>query len=71
LKQRDLNDVETYIDAAKQHGLDSEPDHETGDLQTLLRSAWSVLTIEQKAEIRKDSEVRDILDIGLGIVIDD
>ena len=27
---------------AKQHGLDSEPDHEVGDLQQFLRLAWSL-----------------------------
>jgi hypothetical protein len=34
-----MRDVGTYIAAARQHGEDSEPDHEVGDLQDLLREA--------------------------------
>lgn len=40
--------LEDLIDAAKQHGEDSEPDHEVGDLQDLLRAMWELLTPEQR-----------------------
>ena len=49
--------VEILIEAAEQHGQDSEPDHEVGDLQTYLRAAWKVLTPEQKLEVLQDDDV--------------
>jgi hypothetical protein len=33
---------------AHQHGEDSEPDHEVGDLQELSRLCWGLLTAEQR-----------------------
>lgn len=51
--------VELLIEAAEQHGQDSEPDHEVGDLQTYLRAAWKVLTPEQKLEVLQDDAVVD------------
>lgn len=42
-----MNDIENLIQSAKQHGLDSEPDHEVGDLQQFLRLAWSLMTPAQ------------------------
>jgi hypothetical protein len=42
-----LMNLQYYLDAAQQHGEDSEPDHEVGDLQDLLRTMWSLLTPEQ------------------------
>lgn len=35
--------IEEMLEAAKQHGLQSERDHEVGDLQDMLRYAWSQL----------------------------
>ena len=34
-------------EAAQQHGLDSDPDHEVGDLQDALRECFNLLTKEQ------------------------
>lgn len=34
-------DVETLISAARAHGRQSEPDHEVGDLQDILRACWA------------------------------
>lgn len=39
--------LERLLIAAEQHGTDSEPDHEVGDLQDLLRVAASLMTNEQ------------------------
>jgi hypothetical protein len=36
---------------AEVHGLESEPDHEVGDLQDLLREAWRLMTPAQRAEL--------------------
>lgn len=44
-------DVETLIAAATKHGEESEPDHEVGDLQEYIRSAWAVLTEAQKTAV--------------------
>lgn len=38
--------VETLIFSALHHGLNSEPDHEAGDLQEYLRSVWSQMSAE-------------------------
>lgn len=35
--------LESILLAAHQHGIDSEPDHEVGDLQDALRIAWDLL----------------------------
>jgi hypothetical protein len=35
------------INAAEQHGIDSGPDHEVGDLQDALEEALKLLTPEQ------------------------
>lgn len=43
---RDL--VEQILRAAERHGLESEPDHEVGDLQDALREAWDHMTPEQR-----------------------
>jgi hypothetical protein len=42
-----MNGVERLIDSAAQHGRDSEPDHEVGDLQEFLRLAWSLMDEKQ------------------------
>jgi hypothetical protein len=42
---------QTIIESAKQHGLDSEPDHEVGDLQDVLREVVKFLTPDQVQEL--------------------
>ncbi len=53
--------VETYLNAARQHGEDSEPDHEVGDLQQYLRIALSLMTDDQKAAFAVHPEVVELL----------
>lgn len=48
--------IETLIEAARQHGLDSEPDHEVGDLQSLLRDCWEALDPISAMHIYKKHE---------------
>lgn len=43
-----MNDIETLIAAAKQHGMQSEPDHEIGDLVDIARFMWSQLALVSK-----------------------
>jgi hypothetical protein len=58
------HDVERYIDAALQHGEDSEPDHEVGDLQDYLRVMWDLLTPEQQSQFARDERVVELLESG-------
>lgn len=54
--------IEHLIRAAQQHGEDSEPDHEVGDLQDLLRSVWQLLTPGQRAAALRSQQVSDVLE---------
>lgn len=54
-------DVEFYIEAAEQHGADSETDHEVGDLQDYLRAMWAVLSEEQRRQFACSAAVADAL----------
>lgn len=50
------------IEAAEQHGIDSEPDHEVGDLQTFFVACWCVMTPQQRLRALDGPEVRDVLE---------
>jgi hypothetical protein len=58
--------TEDLIELAKQHGEDSEPDHEVGDLQELLRAAFSFMAADQLRAFIALPEVQDVLD-GMGV----
>jgi hypothetical protein len=53
--------IEAYIAAAEQHGKDSEPDHEVGDLQDMLRVAWSLMTPAQRVSFINHDTPHDII----------
>lgn len=55
-------DVETMIAAAERHGAESDPDHEVGDLQQILRAAWEIMTPEQRVALAADDMVQEVLD---------
>jgi len=57
-------DVETYIAAATTHGENDDPDHEVGDLQDLLRAAFSVMTESQIQDVFFRHEVQNVLVSG-------
>jgi hypothetical protein len=59
--QPDLDDVETYLDAAFEHGDNSDGDHEIGDLRTYLRAAFQLMSAEQKRCFARKEDVRDCL----------
>jgi hypothetical protein len=50
------NSIEALIQSAKQHGLDSEPDHEVGDLQQLVRLAWGIMTDLQRGDLLVEAQ---------------
>jgi len=41
------------IHSAEQHGINSEPEHEVGDLQDALEIAWELLTPDQRKEVTR------------------
>jgi hypothetical protein len=41
------------LDAAEAHGAQSEPDHEVGDLQDILRTCWRRLNSRSQQEVYK------------------
>lgn len=43
--------LDRLLSAARAHGDESEPAHEVGDLQEILRSSWKRLTPEQRQEV--------------------
>lgn len=56
--------IERVIRAAEQHGTNSEPDHEVGDLQDLLRSAWSLMSPDQRDQLMAAAETLNVLQHG-------
>jgi len=57
--------LKKLFDAADAHGEDSgEPDHTVGDLQGLLRKAWSLMSKKQKLEFLASDEVEELVDMG-------
>lgn len=60
-KQIKLLDIGFYTAAAQQHGQDSDPDHEVGDLQDMLRAMWAILTPAQRVAYAGSDAVRMVL----------
>lgn len=46
-----MTNIEDLIHAARQHGLEDDPDHEVGDLQDILRAAWEIMTPDQRTAL--------------------
>lgn len=56
--------LEDHISAAQTHGENSDPDHEVGDLQDMLRAVWEIMTPEQREEALASDEFVNVLDAG-------
>ena len=57
--------LESLLQMAHQHGLDScEPDHEVGDLQDILREAWSIMTDEQKDKLIQSHACQNLIELN-------
>ena len=63
--------VERFLSSALRHGVDSDPDHEVGDLQEYLRSMWEILTPEQKLAFARKESVVSTLAAAEGMEADD
>lgn len=64
LSEAEAFDVETYIHAAQQHGVDEDPDHEVGDLQDMLRVAFRYLSILDRTAFARHPDVESVLVCG-------
>lgn len=60
-----LLDIHFYTTAAQQHGQDSDPDHEVGDLQDMLRAMWALLTPAQRVAFASSDAVQQTLELAL------
>lgn len=54
--------LDRVLEAAQAHGEDDDPEHEVGDLQSVIHAMWAVLTDDQKERVFADNDVRDILE---------
>lgn len=52
--------AERVITAAKQHGDDSEPEHEVGDLQDVVRAMWHLMAPHQRVAMMRMPEVQQV-----------
>jgi hypothetical protein len=43
--------LDRILEAARMHGLDSNPEHEIGDLQQALTACWDVMGEDQKDRV--------------------
>lgn len=59
-----LDNVETFIQAATNHGELDDPDHENGDLQGMLRVAFRLLLPGQVKAFARDPAVQNVLEAG-------
>ena len=59
-------DVETLIAASLQHGQDSEPDHEAGDLQEYVRAGWGLLTTHQRKALLEHPRLKSAVETATG-----
>jgi hypothetical protein len=51
-----MNLLDRLLAAAAAHGHESDPDHEVGDLQAILRSCWERLTAEQQRAVYEEHD---------------
>lgn len=56
------NPIEHLMEAAKRHGEDSDPDHEVGDLQDMLRAMWELLPADKRSEFLAQDVVTVVLE---------
>lgn len=56
--------IEKLITCAENHGEDSDPVHQVGDLEDMLRAAWQLMTPEQKRRFIQSDEVDNAVQCG-------
>jgi hypothetical protein len=56
--------IERVLAAATEHGVNATPEHESGDLQGVLRAAWALMSAEQRDHLMAAAETLDVLQQG-------
>lgn len=56
--------LEKLLVAADNHGEDDDPDHTVGDLQGLLRRSWEIMSVGQKLQLLRGTEVYNVVECG-------
>ncbi len=54
-------DIEYFIELARTHGAD-DPEREIGDLQDLLRVAWTLMTSSQRTSLVESDEAQAMME---------
>lgn len=62
MSKNTLTGLDLILNAAQAHGENSEPEHEVGDLQVVLRAAWRVMTPGQRVALLRDADVAEQLE---------
>jgi hypothetical protein len=52
---------DAMLEAATTHGIESDPDHEVGDLQDCLREALQLIPEDSLATLANNSTVKEII----------
>jgi hypothetical protein len=63
-RKRRIPDLEELFQAADAHGAEAgDTDHAVGDLQTILRAAWCLLTPAQRLALFAEPELEELSDL--------
>lgn len=61
-----LLSVDNIMAAASAHAESGEPDHEVGDLQSVLRAAWELMTLKQRQQLCEHASVKAVFEDAYG-----
>jgi hypothetical protein len=50
------------MEGAKRHGIESDPDHEVGDLQDMLVACWATMGPEERLRAMKHPRFAELLE---------
>ena len=56
--------LEKLLNAADNHGQDDDPDHTVGDLQDLLRRAWTIMSVGERRRLLGSDEAAQVAEAG-------
>jgi hypothetical protein len=57
-----MKSLQRILDAARRHGEESDPDHETGDLIDVLRAVWPLVPPNQRRRVMKGERIAGLLE---------
>ena len=56
--------LEKLLNAADSHGQDDDTDHTVGDLQDLLRRAWTIMSVGEHRRLLGSDEAAQVAEAG-------